>query len=134
MLTPPTRIKHGVPFNDNTHPTPRRFSLSIKWWISKTFVGFQIEQPPNEELWEKNQLHCQTKMFRPQHQGRVGMKKSDNLDPRTGKSRTTIKEPKLLTSHQPNRKHKRSRDRNHSSIVVKKKTDFILPTPPETSQ
>ena len=105
--------------------------------------------------------------------GRVGMKKSDNLDPRTGKSRTTIKEPKLLRSHQPNRyvfqqailiyiycikaqnRNKlmlqnpgssfviwyidftwsiKGADRNHSSIVVKKKTDFILPTPPETSQ
>ncbi|KAF3599879.1 hypothetical protein F2Q69_00033392 [Brassica cretica] len=30
MLTPPTRIKHDVSFND-TYPTPRRFSFPIKW-------------------------------------------------------------------------------------------------------
>ncbi|KAF3527213.1 hypothetical protein DY000_02042987 [Brassica cretica] len=105
MLTPPTRIKHDVSFNDNTHPTPRRFSLSIKWWISKTFVGFQEFLNKVVDLrgiYHLIQTNAELPPLLSCERGRVGMKKSDNLGPRTGKSRTTIKEPKLLRSHQPN--------------------------------
>ncbi|KAJ4901726.1 Uncharacterized protein Rs2_15677 [Raphanus sativus] len=150
---PPFRIRSGplddVSFND-THPTLRRFSLSIKGlvtvfppsrcgcsdsgrpeggYISKIYAWFQLifgVLARNAEL--PLLLSCESTLTQSltlghylstlltqsltlgygiNTKGGVGIKKSNNLvSKNTGKSRTAIKEPKLLISHQPNSKQK----------------------------